>query len=633
MKKIVAILLVCLFFQTLTEEETLIIQDKTIKDMKSSLWNSLVEGFYLLNDNIIPQNHTVIAFSSLNNTGYTDIITYVKESDNNYIFYKHLYDKEKYEFSSNKNELFRINDSNIASVRNLFVGKFYGDHNNYCYLASFNIKDKDDELLHYIKCGQNEPEKMLITSNILILNRNENDKGQILFSGENGLKICLLDANNHLCNQTDNENIQDFKVFDDKGKNISISLKGGMAYVDVDGNCRPDIILSYEQEGTRFINVYLSNRRTTENYTLAQTITVGKASEYGSFIISRINNTKSYDKMPQFDIFIPKLDDTKIIVYENQIKIDYKWDTYHCKEDEGNDDVNVDSDLLKNGIFKLNNNTYNLESDGQNAKFEENLISMIRPGDFSAEGQLGLLVKQKSGDKTIISLFSKDEEKFNLQLKINGTNKIGNPIHAVFYDINEAGLLGLIVQNDKLQNFFIYNFRKDKYFLKAKLMNDRKALYDANIGASFRFIVTSKDGSRHMDISCQLAQTSDMSIPLPYSLMGLGETNNYVENFQILSGNYYNIDKNRYEKEKYRNFRDQTPLIPNTQMAIFKFINDKNRYEWYIDLYILPTDTLLVIALSIIGFMLVILGVIIYLHVREVKEEQKETNKFKSWFA
>ena len=203
----------------------------------------------------------------------------------------------------------------------------------------------------------------------------------------------------------------------------------------------------------------------------------------------------------------------------------------------------------------------------------------------------------------------------------------------MFYDINEAGALGLIVQNDKLQNFFIYNFRRDKYFIKSKLMNDKEALYDINIGASFRFIVTSKDGSRHMDISYQLAQTSDTNIPLPYSLMGLGETNNYVENFQILSGNYYIMGKENFDKEKYRNFRDHTPVIPNTQMAIYKFKNGKNKIEWYIDLYVLPTDTLLIIALSIVGFMLVILGIIIYLHVREVKEEQKETNKFKSWFA
>ena len=258
---------------------------------------------------------------------------------------------------------------------------------------------------------------------------------------------------------------------------------------------------------------------------------------------------------------------------------------------------------------------------------------MITPGDFSAEDQQGLLVRQKEGDKIFISLFSKDAEKFNLQLNLTNNEKIGNLKSAVFYDINEAGALGLIVQNDELKNFFIYNFRRDKYFIKSKLMNDRKIYSDMNIGASFRFIVTSKDGSRHMDVSYQLAQTSDMNIPLPYSLMGLGETNNYVENFQILSGNYYVLAKDKFVKEKYRNFRDHTPVIPNTQMALFKFKNEKGNIEWYIDLYVLPTDTLLIIALSIVGFMLVILGIIIYLHVREVKEEQKETNKFKSWFA
>ena len=60
MKKIVVILLFSLFFQTFTED--LIEDDKTIKDMKSTLWNRLTEGFHLLQGNLIPQNHTVIAF-------------------------------------------------------------------------------------------------------------------------------------------------------------------------------------------------------------------------------------------------------------------------------------------------------------------------------------------------------------------------------------------------------------------------------------------------------------------------------------------------------------------------------------------------------------------------------------------
>ena len=621
MKKIVVILLFSLFFQTFTED--LIEDDKTIKDMKSTLWNRLTEGFHLLQGNLIPKNHTVIAFSSLNKTGYTDIITYVKDSDQQYSFYKHIYDKEKFSFEQNKTALFTINDANIDSVRNLFVGKLYVANGvDICYLASFNKKGSNDELIHYIKCKETEsPKQMQINSNILILNRNFNGEGHILFSKDNKLKMCKLNEVDYICDK----NIDDFKA--DAYTNITISLNGGMAYVDVDGNCSPDIILSYEEGNTRYINVYLSSRKTEYNYKFAQNITVGDKDKYGPFIISKINNTKSEKYAPFFDILVPKIDDSKIIVFKNKKVKEYKWDKFFCNEDEG-------EEVFEKDFFDINAISFDVESYGEKAKFDKSLTPMITPGDFSAEDQQGLLVRQKSDDGTVfISLFSKDAEKFNLQLNVTNNTKIGNLTRAVFYDINEAGALGLIVQNDKLQNFFIYNFRRDKYFIKSKLMNDKEALYDINIGASFRFIVTSKDGSRHMDISYQLAQTSDTNIPLPYSLMGLGETNNYVENFQILSGNYYIMGKENFDKEKYRNFRDHTPVIPNTQMAIYKFKNGKNKIEWYIDLYVLPTDTLLIIALSIVGFMLVILGIIIYLHVREVKEEQKETNKFKSWFA
>ena len=548
----------------------------------------------------------------------------MKDSDQQYSFYKHIYDKEKFSFEQNKTALFTINDANIDSVRNLFVGKLYVANGvDICYLASFNKKGSNDELIHYIKCKETEsPKQMQINSNILILNRNFNGEGHILFSKDNKLKMCKLNETDYICEK----NIEDFNA--DSHTNITISLNGGMAYVDVDGNCSPDIILSHEEGNTRYINVYLSSRKTEYNYKFAQNITVGDKDKYGPFIISKINNTKSEKYAPFFDILVPKIDDSKIIVFKNKIVKDYKWDKFFCNEDEGEDAEKID-------VFDdINAISFDVESYGEKAKFDKSLTPMITPGDFSAEDQQGLLVRQKSDDGTVfISLFSKDAEKFNLQLNVTNNTKIGNLTRAVFYDINEAGALGLIVQNDKLQNFFIYNFRRDKYFIKSKLMNDKEALYDINIGASFRFIVTSKDGSRHMDISYQLAQTSDTNIPLPYSLMGLGETNNYVENFQILSGNYYIMGKENFDKEKYRNFRDHTPVIPNTQMAIYKFKNGKNKIEWYIDLYVLPTDTLLIIALSIVGFMLVILGIIIYLHVREVKEEQKETNKFKSWFA
>ena len=621
----IAILFFSLIFQIFSAE-TIIEQNKTIEQMQTSFWKSMDEGYYLLNDNIIPKGHTVIAFSSLNNTGYTDIITYVNDS-NSFIFYRHLYDKEKYEFTfdKEKDKLFEIKNENISSVRNLFVGKLFGD--SVCYLASFNHAKSENELLHYIKCGSENPTLMSIKSNILILNRDSQNRGQILFSVEKTLKICLLESSNHYCES--GTNIVDFKNVKNDKKNIEISLKGGMAYVDVDGNCSPDILLSHEKDGKLYINVYLSNRKTEGTYEFAQEIEVGNTADFGPFVISRINNTKNSSYAPLFDILIPMKNESKILVYENSLKLIYSWETYFCDDNSYEDvDVSIIGEIFK----KKENHTYDLPlPDVPNVRLDDSSLAIIRPGDFLAEGRPGLLVKQKSGDNTYLSLYSKDAYEFILQLTVN-SSKIGNVKNGVFYDINESGLLSLIVQNDKLENFFILNYRKNTYFVKSKLMNDKKAYYDANLGASFRYIVTDRDGSRHMDLWYQLAQTSDMNIPLPYSLIGIGETNNYIENFQILSGNYYK-DSSMFKDSSKRNFKDQTPIIPNTQMVIFKFLNDASKYEWYIDLIVLPMDSLVVIALVIVGVMLAILGVIIYLHIREVKEEQKETNKFKSWFA
>ena len=78
--------------------------------------------------------------------------------------------KFKFEPNDNYYFLFRVNDNEIDTIRNLYVGKLYGDQT--CYLASFNTKNSY-ELLHYSKCGDGYTEAQKIdgiTSNILIMN-------------------------------------------------------------------------------------------------------------------------------------------------------------------------------------------------------------------------------------------------------------------------------------------------------------------------------------------------------------------------------------------------------------------------------------------------------------------------------
>ena len=641
-------LLLNLIFQILSAKEEVNYDDKKIEDMKSSIWSSVNEGFHLLqNTNLLQDNYNIIAFSDLDGDGYTDIITYIQEV-NSITFYKHMYDKEKFIFN-NAVELIKLQKDNnmedfesINKVRNLHIGKLFGD--DMCYLFTFTKKESEKDLIHYIKCGSKDLKKLAINSNIIILNGNKDGKGQILYESGGVKKICLLDDKNYDC-RGDQTKFDYSGVL--QGKCNTISITGGVAYVDIDGNCSPDIILSCEYTNNdveyRVIQIYLSSRDNTDKYYFVQEIDLGPAGEYGAFTISRVNNVKSEDIAPQFDILVPKIKENKIIAYKNSLKKNYSWGTYFCNE-------NTYEDMKEGTIFKENEKeVFNLTQENENVvmAYNKSFPTVIRPGDFLASSNPGILVMQIldpdiEDKKKVVSLYSRGETGFDLYLRVDNIQKIGVPKLALFFDINESGLLGLIIQNEEGKYSFLYNFRKDTYFIKSKLMNSKekdkddtnKPYYDINLGASFRYIVTDKSGDRFMDLSYQLAQTSDMNIPLPYSLVGLGETNNYVENFQIISGNYYK-DKDLFYDEDFRNFKYATPVIPNTQMIIFKFKNEDRdmKIDWYIELIVLPMDSLGIIAAVIIAVMLVILGVIIFLHVREVKEEQKETNKFKSWFA
>jgi hypothetical protein len=203
----------------------------------------------------------------------------------------------------------------------------------------------------------------------------------------------------------------------------------------------------------------------------------------------------------------------------------------------------------------------------------------------------------------------------------------------LFFDIDETGTLSLILPSSKGKNYFFFNYQRTVYFLKAKLMNHQKNLFDTNLGATYRYIVTDKSGDRHMDVAHQLSQTSDMNIPLPYSIMGLDDTNNYVEYFQTISGNYVNETLDNFENKEETDWKTNSPIIPNTQMMIFKFNNTDKKCEWNVDLIVQPMEQIWLFLIIVVFVLLIVLGVIIYLHVKELKEEEKETNKFKSWFA
>ena len=632
------IIFLIFIFQVLSEEgeEKTIEKNENIEDMEPSFLKKIDQGFHHLKDDILPFNHTIIAFTDINDDGYTDLITFKMEKEYNYTFYSFTYDKESKKFNKVQKEnevLFYAYNSENITIRNLHVGSFYQD-SGICFIASFN---KKESLIHYISCnGEKKAEQMNINSNILILNRNSYNNGQILYHNGTHRVICELNKDHHLCGGDHDKDFANFLAeksehcLGNKNANKTISKKGGLAFVDLNGNCVPDLVISFEDDkNQRHIEIYRSNRDFEFNFCLIQEIVLeGNDSDYGAFSISRIENKKSDSYIPNFDILIPKLDTNQIIVYKNRYEKGYKWDTLYCNENDNKMGAETPFFLNKSDKYNLSDIEGN-----QKIKFDTEYVTVIRPGDFLGNQNPGILTQfleeNANGKKRYIALYSKEGENFKLFLKISEINE-NAPVRAFFFDINESGRLSLIVQTEDGKNHIFFNYR-NTYFIKSKLMNHKGLYSDINIGATFRYIVTNQDGDRHMEISSQLPQTSDMNMPLPFSLSGLGETNNYVENFQIMSGNYYKTDN--FDDKEHKNFMFYTPIIPNTQMKIFKFINSDGNYEWLIELIVQPMDQIVILVIIMIVVMLALLGVIIYLHVREVKEEQKETTKFKSWFA
>jgi integrin alpha FG-GAP repeat containing protein 1 len=134
----------------------------------------------------------------------------------------------------------------------------------------------------------------------------------------------------------------------------------------------------------------------------------------------------------------------------------------------------------------------------------------------------------------------------------------GAAIQAGFFDLGEKGSLDIWVieqkGNVRKTSFFYNNFYNDvsndlikAFFLKLLISNgacDRmcpekpllpshKARGVFSPGATFKFIVMDPNGHNHLATGTQMSQSAYISLSTPYSLVGLGRTNNYIEDLAV----------------------------------------------------------------------------------------------------
>uniref|UniRef100_A0A8C7Y2N3 Integrin alpha FG-GAP repeat containing 1 n=1 Tax=Oryzias sinensis TaxID=183150 RepID=A0A8C7Y2N3_9TELE len=223
---------------------------------------------------------------------------------------------------------------------------------------------------------------------------------------------------------------------------------------------------------------------------------------------------------------------------------------------------------------------------------------------------------------------------FHIHWDQSDLGAIQNAVMATFFDIYEDGILDMLVlshadgQTDSTIHALKNNFEADAYFVKVMVLsglcfNDcnehvkvRTQPFGVNQpGAYVMYTTADSNGNLKNASAGQLSQSAHFSLQLPYTVLGLGRSANFLDHL------YVGIPREAGDT----NIRKQewTAIIPNSQLIVIPFPHDNPR-SWSAKLYLTPSNSVLLTAIALIGvcvFILVIIGV---LHWKEKKADDRE---------
>jgi hypothetical protein len=104
----------------------------------------------------------------------------------------------------------------------------------------------------------------------------------------------------------------------------------------------------------------------------------------------------------------------------------------------------------------------------------------------------------------------------------------------------------------------------------------------------------------------QLPQTAYQSLLTPYSFIGLGRTNNYIENFFVGS-----------TKHHEEHFINMEGVVPNSKVVIVPPPDDSQRTEWRKELYLRPGEWIPLVTLTVVIATVLLAIIVLVLHLNE----------------
>lgn len=219
---------------------------------------------------------------------------------------------------------------------------------------------------------------------------------------------------------------------------------------------------------------------------------------------------------------------------------------------------------------------------------------------------------------------------FHIHWDLSDLGAIQNAAIATFFDIYEDGILDMLVlsQADGREDLIIHalknNFEADAYFVKVMVLSglcsndcpDGVKPFGVNQpGPYVMYTTVDSNGYLKNASAGQLSQSAHLSLQLPYTVLGLGRSANFLDHL------FVGIPRQPGDLDVRK--QEWTAIIPNSQLIVIPFPHDKPR-SWSAKLYLTPSNSVLLTAIALIGVCVFILVIIGILHWQEKKADDRE---------
>ncbi|KAJ1852132.1 hypothetical protein GGH12_005725 [Coemansia sp. RSA 1822] len=259
----------------------------------------------------------------------------------------------------------------------------------------------------------------------------------------------------------------------------------------------------------------------------------------------------------------------------------------------------------------------------------------VKIGDFNLDGYPDLAIVTKKGKESRVRLLKSEpcdackagkdglldrRSYVSVTDGVAALEQFSRVQDIAFFDVDGTGTLDLLIyfidKAGKKRTSCVYNnFFTDAFFIKAMACpSDKVRSYSAYLsGPSFKYLLVSDTGKKHVAQSAQIPQTAYRALFTPYTVIGIGRTNNYIEDFSVGSTSALGHHVKSFEG-----------LIPNSQVVVFP-VNTTS--DWRLELYMNRSESTPYILATLLSTMGVLAITVFVLSTLERKADMREKQR------